>query len=150
MTTLLPIGAPNPDPVFEPIKIEPPQPRKFTITSPEGETPGGEHERVRSDYVEDSWLPYLGPAAVLLARRIALILETEHKAQLDVDKWGKWLGLPGDDVLAACHRLVRYGLAVWGDRDPMLTMQRFWPRVPPAISTPPHRAVLTALPDVAS
>ena len=122
--------------------------RRFTITGVEGERPGPGQERVRSDYVEQEWMPYLGPVTICLARRIDLILATEHKYAIDVPKWAEQMGISPGDLLAACHRLVRYGLATWSDRDPMLSMARYWPPIPAAIQTPRHRQVLISLPDV--
>ena len=127
---------------------EPRAPKKFTITSVEDEKPDGTSERVQSEYVEESWTPYLGPTAVLLARRIDRILAHEHKYAVDIDKWAGSLGVTAEEVTAACHRLVRYGLARWADRDPMLIISRHWPKVPAAIRTPLHRRVLMGLPDV--
>jgi hypothetical protein len=123
-------------------------PRKFTITAPEGEAPTPDSERVRSEYVEECWLPYLGPTALLLARRIDLTLSSQNKSALGVEKVAEALGVYPEEIIAACHRLVRYGLANWSDRDPMLLLHRHWPKVPAAIATPPHRRALMALPDV--
>jgi hypothetical protein len=131
-----------------PVATEPKELRRFTITGIEGEKQGLGSERVRSDYVEREWLPYLGPTAIVLARRVDLILQTENKSALDVAKWAELMGVAPDELVAACHRLVRYGLAVWGERDPMLSMSRWWPQVPMAIRTEPHRQALTNLPDI--
>jgi hypothetical protein len=128
--------------------VEDKTPRRFTITATEGETPTPDSERVRSEYVETEWLPYLGPVALLLARRIDLALTTHSKDALGVDKVAAELGVQPDDIIAACHRLVRYGLATWNKREPMLLLNRHWPKVPLAIATPAHRAALMALPDV--
>jgi hypothetical protein len=122
--------------------------RRFTITAIEGETPDGTSQRVRSDYVEESWMPYLGPVTIMLARKIDMILQTEHKYAIDVPKWSEQMGIKPDDLIAACHRLVRYGLGYWGDKDPTLFVRRHWPMVPDAIKTPLHRRVLTGLPDM--
>ena len=92
-------------------------------------------------------MPYLGPVTIMLARKIDLILATEHKYAIDVPKWAEQLCISGDDLIAACHRLVRWGLAHWGDRDPTLFVHRYWPLVPNAIKTPMHRKVLVGLPD---
>jgi hypothetical protein len=121
--------------------------RRFTITGIEGETPDAGAHRVRSEYVEDAWMSYLGPVTITIARRFDLILSTEHKYGIDVPKWADQLCITGDDLMAACHRLVRWGLAHWSDRDPMLSMARYWPQVPAAIRTPRHRQVLIGLPD---
>lgn len=131
-----------------PEKVIDQTPRRFTITATEGESPTSDSERVRSEYVEAEWLPYLGPTALLLARRIDLALTTSNKEALGVEKVAAELGVYPDDITAACHRLVRYGLATWSKRDPMLLLNRHWPKVPAAITTPPHRRALMALPDV--
>jgi hypothetical protein len=127
---------------------EPRTPRKFIVTTEDDDNPGPSTERIRSDYVETHWLPYLGPMAILLARKIDLLLSTDHKATADVDRWAGQMGVTAEEVLAGCHRLVRYGLARWGDREPMLIVTRHWPHVPVAIQTPLHRRVLINLPDV--
>ena len=120
---------------------------RFTITGIEGETPDATAHRVRSDYVEDQWMSFLGPVTIIIARRFDLLLSTEHKYGIDVPKLADQLCITPGDVLAACHRLVRWGLASWSDRDPMLSMARYWPQVPAAIRTPMHRRVLIGLPD---
>src|SRR5262245_48873645 len=122
--------------------------RRFTITSMEGEKPGVDTHRVGSEYVEHEWLPFIGPAALLLARRIDWLLTTDGKNQVDIHKWGEMLGVPQQQVLLAANRLIRFGLASWSDRDKCLIMSRYWPSVPMAIRTSQHRAVLMDLPDV--
>jgi len=145
MSQILPIGAPDPDRLPGQVaKVL----RRFTITSIEGETPDGTSQRVRSDYVEEHWMPYLGPVTIILARKIDLILSTEHKYAIDVPRWAEQMCISSEDLIAACHRLVRWGLANWSDRDPMLSMARHWPQVPAAIATPLHRKVLVGLPDI--
>jgi len=127
---------------------EPRTPRKFMVTTEDDDNPGHDTERIRSDYVETQWLPYLGPMAILLARKIDLLLTTDHKITFDVDRWAAEMGVTAEEVLAGCHRLVRYGLAKWGHKDPLLIVTRHWPHVPVAIQTMPHRRVLMSLPGV--
>ena len=122
--------------------------RRFTITLMEGEKPGPDTHRVNSEYVEHEWLPFLGPTALLLARRIDYILTTDGKNQIDIHKWGVDLGVRQGKILLAANRLIRFGLATWSDRDKTLLMSKHWPSVPTAIRTPQHRAVLLDLPDV--
>jgi hypothetical protein len=122
--------------------------RRFTITSIEGDAPDGTSHRVRSDYVEDEWMPYLGPVTIILARKIDAILSTNHKYAIDVSKWAEQMAISPEDLIAACHRLVRWGLATWGDRDPTLFISRHWPQVPACVATPLHRRVLVGLPDM--
>ena len=122
-------------------------PRKFTVTAVDHEQVDAGAYRVRSDYTEKEWLGYLGPTAILLARRFDLALSSENKIAADTDKLAAALGVEPADITAACHRLVRYGLASWSDKEPLYTMARFWPAVPAAIRTPQHRQVLIDLPD---
>ena len=118
------------------------------VTTEDDDSPGPDTERIRSDYVEHDWLPYLGPNAILLARKIDLLLATDKKITFDADRWAGQMGVTTEEMLAACHRLVRYGLARWGDKDPILILRRHWPHVPAAIQTVVHRRVLINLPDV--
>jgi hypothetical protein len=122
--------------------------RRFTITSIEGEKPTADSHRVNSEYVEHEWLPFIGPNALLLARRIDFLLTTDGKNAIDVHKWAELLGVTQSDVLLAANRLIRYALANWSDRDKTLLMKRYWPRVPDAIRTLQHRSILMDLPDV--
>lgn len=116
--------------------------KRFTITSVEGEVPEGGTHRVRSDYVEEAWLPYLKPTAILLARKIDLILSTNHKHAIDVGKWSREMGVTSEELLEACDTLVNYALATWGDKDPTLFVARYWPTLPPSIQTPKHKELL--------
>lgn len=122
--------------------------RRFTITSLEGERPGADTHPIQSEYVEHEWLPFIGPAALLLARRINWLLTTDGKNAVDVAKWAEMLGIGQADVLLAANRLIRFGLAQWSDRDKTLLLSRHWPSVPQAIKTSQHRSVLLDLPDV--
>ena len=119
--------------------------KSFTITFIEGEIPEGYIEQIRGDYVEREWLAYLGPEAILVARRIALVLEYEHKSIVKVKQWAEEMKLTEKELLDACSMLTHYGLAHWSDRDPTLFMAKRWPLVPPAIKTPVHRQVLMGL-----
>jgi hypothetical protein len=114
----------------------------------EGEKPGPDTHRVSSEYVEHEWLPFLGPNALVLARRIDFILTTDGKNAVDVHKWADLLGVRQDDILLAANRLIRFGLASWSERDTTLLMSKHWPSVPMAIKTLQHRAVLLDLPDI--
>jgi hypothetical protein len=128
--------------------IEPRTPKKFMVTTEDDDKPEPSSERIRSDYVEKDWLPYLGPTAILLARKMDILLATDKKITFDADRWAGQMGVTVDEMIAACHRLVRYGLARWGDKDPLLILRRHWPQVPAAIKTNLHRRVLLALPDL--
>ena len=122
--------------------------KRFTITSIEGEKPTGDSHRVSSEYVEHEWLPYLGPTALLLARRIDWLMTTDGKNAVDVKAWAQMLGVSQTEILLAANRLIRFGLAEWSERDKTLLLSRHWPTVPIAIQTVQHRAVLLDLPDV--
>ena len=114
----------------------------------EGEKPTPDSHRVGSEYVEHEWLPYLGPTALLLARRIDWLMTTDGKNAVDVHKWAEMLGVGQSDILLGANRLIRFGLAGWSERDKTLLLSRHWPSVPIAISTPQHRTILLDLPDV--
>ena len=119
--------------------------RNFTITAMENSSEGG----FALKQVEEEWLPYLGPTTLVLARKIDGILATENKYAINVPKWADAMGVSPNELLTACHRLVRYALATWGDRDPTLFVVRKWPNVAAAMKTPAHKAALIALPDIA-
>lgn len=121
--------------------------RRFTITAKE-EQPDSTSQRVRSEYVEEAWLPYIGPTALLLARRMDLALSNAGKSAVVVAQIAEGLGVYPEEIIAACHRLARYGLAEWSERDPTLYLSRYWPKVPAAIQTKMHRQALLSLPDV--
>lgn len=122
--------------------------RRFTVTAPADESPRAGDERVSSQYVEEAWLPYIGPTAYLLARRIDHALASMGKHAVEVRKMSELLGVYPEEIIAACHRLCRYGLATWADRDPTLYLSRYWPQVPAAITTEAHRKALMSLPDI--
>lgn len=120
--------------------------RRFTLTTRDGEAPTAGSSRVRSEYVEEAWLPFLGPAALTFARRADLALSTQSSCGVEVARWAQTLGMEPEELLAAANRLARYGLAEWmGDN---FVLSRHWPPVPAAITTVPHRAALIALEDV--
>jgi len=125
----------------------PTTPRKFTVTAAEGEQPDAGSHRILSEYTETEWVSFLGPVAILFARRADRLLQHEHKIGVDVDKWGKAMRVDGNEILTALQRLVDFGLATISDRDPTLIISRHWPPVAAAICTPRHRQVLTQLPD---
>ena len=122
--------------------------RHFTITSMEGEKPGVDTHTINSEYVEHEWLPFLGPCALLFARRVNFLLTTDGKNAVGIKAWSELLGVQQDEILLAANRLIRFGLATWSDRDKTFLISRHWPSVPMAIKTPQHRAVLLDLPDV--
>ncbi|HLN15162.1 MAG TPA: hypothetical protein VK277_00295 [Acidimicrobiales bacterium] len=64
---------------------------------------------VRSSYVETFWLPFLGPSATWLLRRLVDHLEAEPTGfTLDVETWSRSLGLGASEGKhAPFHRAVR-------------------------------------------
>lgn len=121
--------------------------RHFTIT---GDARSNElhNHRIRSEYVEENWLPFIGPTAMLFARKCDLTLTHDNRSAVRITAWAEGFGVSFEDLLSSVHRLIRYGLATWVDRDSTLLLRRHWPSVPDAINTPQHKAVLTSLPDV--
>jgi hypothetical protein len=120
-------------------------PRRYTVTGIEGDRMW---ERVQSAYCEDAWLPFLGPTALVLARRLDARLASEARVAVEVGRWADALGVEPDDVVTAFHRLLRYGLAEPGEGENHFRLLRHWPTVPPAITTMPHRTALMALKDL--
>src|SRR5262245_29586239 len=120
--------------------------RHFTITG-DARTNELANHRIRSEYVEEAWLPFLGPTAMLFARRADQTLTHDNKSAVPIAKWADSFGVSYEDLLSAVHRLIRYGLATWVERDSTLLVRRHWPSVPDAITTPQHKAVLTSLTD---
>jgi hypothetical protein len=107
---------------------------------------------VRSAYVEDAWLPYLGPCALLFARRLdhmlANLQDGHQSVSVLVHRWASDLGVYPEEVLAAKNRLLRFGLATWEAKGNQFALLRHWPPVPAAIATPEHRALLVGLADL--
>ena len=122
--------------------------RHFTITMIEN---GAQREpgsmRIRDNDVEPMWLPYIAPNAMLFARKAAAALATDGKVAVRVEAWAAGFGIGPDELLMACHRLVRFGLARWSHRDTTLLIESHWPKVAVALTTPEHRAALAAIAD---
>lgn len=77
--------------------------------------------RVDSRYVETYWLPIIGPASVLAARRLAAWLEASDDGEvvLPLEAFGRSLGLSGHvtrsaPVVRTLRRLADFGLAAYG------------------------------------
>ena len=125
---------------------------RFSVTAAAG-GPSPMSEGVRSAYVEDQWLPFLGPAALLFARRcdnmLASLKDGQQSIAVLVHRWASDLGVYPEEVIAAKNRLLRFGLAEWEPKGNVLSLCRHWPPVPAAIATPEHRALLLAVPDIA-
>jgi hypothetical protein len=118
--------------------------RRYTVTGIDGDRMW---ERVPSAYVEESWLPFVGPVALVLARRLDNKLASEARVAVETGRWAAHLGVQPDDITTAFLRLWRYGLVEAGDGENHYRLYRHWPPVPMAIATPPHRAALLSLSD---
>lgn len=129
----------------------PPTLDRFTVVATDT-TPGVDTYPVRSPYVEDEWLPYLGPAALLFARRcdhaLSSLTEGHQSIAVLVHRWAEALGVYPEEVVAARNRLLRFGLATWEPKGNIMGLDRHWPPVPAAIATPEHRPVLLGLSDM--
>jgi hypothetical protein len=102
-----------------------------------------------SPYVETHWTPYIGPTALLLARRIdAQLKDNTQTVAVIVARWASDLGVYPEELVGARNRLVNWAFA---DNDPktnMLSLRRHWPPVPLCVTTEAHRALLLAVPDL--
>jgi hypothetical protein len=92
--------------------------RVVTFTDPLVDRLG---HRVDSVYVEAYWLPVIGPASVLAARRLAAWLEASADGEVVVslEELGRSLGLSGQvtrnaPVVRTLRRLADFGLAGYG------------------------------------
>jgi hypothetical protein len=65
-------------------------------------------------YVEECWLPLLGPTAVLLLRHVGYVLGPEAPYTITVDELRRVLGLGSQQkVRLALNRLEKLGLGKW-------------------------------------
>ena len=125
---------------------------RFSVTAADsGPTPLS--ESVRSTYVEECWLPFLGCEAVMFARRcdqmLSQLKDGAQSISVIVSRWADSLGmLYPEQVVAAKNRLVRFGMATWDPKTGVLSLKRHWPQVPEAIATPEHRKLLLAISDL--
>ena len=124
---------------------------RFSVTA-SGVSPEPASQGIRTHDVEEHWTPFLGPTAMLFARRCDHLLSNlkngEQSITVNIRKWAELLGVYPEEIIAAKHRLMRYGLAVWEAKGSVLSLHRNWPPVPAAIQTPEHRGVLLAIPDI--
>lgn len=134
---------------IEPREEEPKQLTRFSVAALAHEGEELAHHMVRSEYVEENWTVYLGPVAVMLARKLdsQLAKDTKQRTATQVKHLAIGLGVEDDDVRKACKKLVDYGLAAWSERDSTYYLARRWPAVPTAIRTERHREALLSLPD---
>ena len=121
---------------------------RFSVTAADA-LPDTASQSVRSSYVEEAWLPFLRPTALLFARRCDELLSSLHDGQqsvaIIVARWSEALGVYPEEILAARNRLIRFGFASWDGT--VMSLKRHWPIVPAAIQTPEHRAALMSIPD---
>ena len=134
MTDILPIAHTN-----TPIK-------RFTFGVAVNDGPTPLTHKVRSDYVEEQWLSYVGPCGLLMARRMDKILATQTTQGVETKLWAKQMGVTVTEMIASLNRLARFGLGEWNGETNFL-LRRHWPEVPLAIATPQHRDVLMSLTD---
>src|SRR5262245_43645230 len=68
---------------------------RFTVTSDQDNP--HQHtlvdHRVRSEYVEDNWLPFIGPVALILARRLDSRLGYEQRVAVETARWCEAIGI---------------------------------------------------------
>jgi hypothetical protein len=120
---------------------------RFTFAAFPIDTSQINQHKVTSQYCEDEWLKYIGPIALLVARRMDnhLAANASSGAVL-VKEWARTMGVDSEEVVKGLNRLARYGLGEWKS-DAEFLLRRHWPTVPLAIATPPHREALIALAD---
>lgn len=98
---------------------------------------------VNGAYVEHAWLPKLGPVAVLLLRRIPVLLSADPRAgdpftgggepvYFDTEALAQDLGVGEERVLAARLRLTHFWL-IGADSDGTWTFPAMVPAMRPAI-----------------
>jgi hypothetical protein len=119
---------------------------RFTLAAAPIMPDAGSH-RIRSEYVEEEWLPFIGPLALLVARRMDSILSTQLRFGVEVKNWATRLSVEPIEFERVLERLVRFGLGEWSSDGLHFILHRRWPSVPLAITTPLHRAALTAITD---
>lgn len=120
--------------------------KRFQFGALPNDMPNVTTHKVRSEYVEEEWLTFIGPAALLTARRMDQQLATATTQGCEVKAWARTLGVTPVELLAALNRLARFGLGEWHG-DQTFLLRRHWPTVPVAILTPPHREALMSLAD---
>ena len=121
--------------------------QRFNFGPTPTDTPPSHTYRVPSQYVEDNWLAFIGPIALLVARRMDnALVNGATNAGCNVKQWSVEMGITADQLMAACNRLERFGLGEWHG-DQTFLIRRHWPTVPLAILTPRHRQALLSLAD---
>ncbi|HWL41515.1 MAG TPA: hypothetical protein VNQ73_01130 [Ilumatobacter sp.] len=66
---------------------------------------------LRHRYLEECWAPVIGPASVLLLRRLPDLWQQQEPAELTPGELGRYVGLMRDATLHTLRRLERYGFA---------------------------------------
>ena len=128
----------NPTPVIE----------RFSVCA-HSDGPDKVSHPVTSPYVEEHWLPYVGPTALLFARRCdAILKDNSQTVAVIVHRWATDLGVYPEEILAARMRLINWAFADLDAKSGMLSLRRHWPLVPLCVTTPVHRQLLLAVPDL--
>lgn len=130
-------------PVEEPAE-EPVPVTRFSIGPSQVDNPAG--YKVRSDYCEEHWIAFIGPSALVIARKMDNLLASSSSSAVSVKMWSAQLGITEPELVAAVRRLARYGLGEWVG-DAKFLLRRHWPEIPAAITTPRHKRALLDLPD---
>ena len=96
--------------------------------------------RCPSPYVEEQWLPYIGPTALIFARRCdAILKDNTQTVAVIVHRWATDLGVYPEELLAARDRLINWAFAELDPKSGMMSLRRHWPPVPLCVTTPVHR-----------
>lgn len=127
--------------------IEEPTKRRFVFAAFPTDTSPAYTHKVTSQYCEEEWLQYIGPIALLLARRMDNHLSSNNSSgAVEVKQWARSMCISMEEFVSALNRLDRYGLGEWKSGNEFL-LRRHWPAVPLAIATPKHRDALLAISD---
>ncbi|HWL44477.1 MAG TPA: hypothetical protein VNQ73_16170 [Ilumatobacter sp.] len=103
---------------------------------------------LRHRYLEECWAPVIGPASVLLLRRLPDLWRNEEPARLTAGDLGRHLGLAGSGTEHTLRRLERFGFARFGQTGEVEVFTTAGPvhadqldRLPPASRVEHHRMV---------
>lgn len=147
--SIVPINEAEPQVGFTPTPVN--QLDRFTVVA-SGVSPEPASQGIRTHDVEENWTPFLGPTAMMVARKcdhqLSNLKDGQSSIAVIVTRWAESLGVFPEEILAAKNRLLRYGLAEWEEKGHILSLHRNWPPVPAAIRTPEHRAMLLSIPDL--
>src|SRR5262245_15182840 len=84
---------------------------KFTLGALPSDDPSG--YKVRDSYNEENWITYIGPVALIVARKMDVILSSNNTQGVVAKRWAAQLGVTVEEFTIAVHRLARYGLGEW-------------------------------------